>query len=80
MDSLGIMSILGAQSVLRGFQEVGKMNFSGFDRDSWMCTLGSRHAQDACSLLSTTVKMDLQKQESEFGCRYSTLLQLYTIF
>ena len=68
---------LGCSKCFKRFSgTVGNMNFSGFDRDSWMCRLGSRHAQDARSLLSTTTKADLQKWESELGCRYSTLLQL----
>ena len=68
---------LGCSKCFKRFSEtVGKMNFSGFDRDSWRCRLCSRHTQDAHSLLSTTKKADLQKRESEFGCHYTTLLQL----
>ena len=49
------------------------MNYSG---DSWPVISGSRHAKDACRLLNMRTKTDLQKAESELGCRYSTLLKL----
>ena len=52
------------------------MNYSGFDRDSWPIGTGSKHANDACSLLNMRTKTDLQKAESKLGCRYSALVKL----
>ena len=55
---------------------IGSMNFSGFDRDNWPCRTGPRHVQDAVGLLNIQTKTELQKAESQLGCRYSVLLEL----
>ena len=74
---LGHNARLGCSRCFKRFSgTVGSMNFSGFDRDSWQSRSGSKHAQDACSLLNMRTKTDLQKAESELGCRYSVLLKL----
>ena len=58
-DSSGIMLISGARCYKRFSETVGKMNFLGFDRESWECRLDSKHAQDARSLLNVTTKTDI---------------------
>ena len=61
---LGHNAHLGCSRCYKRFSgTVGKMNFSGFDRESWVCRLGSKHAQDARSLLNVTTKTDLSKRE-----------------
>lgn len=68
---------LGCSRCLNFFSgTVGSMNFAGFDRDNWPCRSGTRHAQDAVSLLNIQTKTKLQKAESQLGCRYSVLLKL----
>ena len=44
------------------------MNYSGFDRSNCPLRSGTKYADDACSLLSKT---ELQKAESELGCKYT---------
>ena len=74
---LGHTAHLGCSRCFKKFSgTVGEMSFSGFDRDNWPCRTGPRHKQDACSLLNIRTKSDLQKAESELGCRYSVLLKL----
>ena len=68
---------LGCSRCFKRFSgTVGAMNYSGFDRDSWPARSGPRHAKDSCSLLNMQTKTDLQKAESELGCRYSAVLKL----
>lgn len=74
---LGHNARLGCSRCFKIFTgTVGSMNFSGFDRDNWPCRSGTRHAQDAISLLNIRTKTELQKAESQLGCRYSVLLKL----
>ena len=55
---------------------VGSMNFSGFDRDNWPSRSGTRHAQNALSLMNIATKTRRQNAESKLGCKYSVLLKL----
>ena len=68
---------LGCSRCFKRFSgTVGAMNYSGFDRNNWPPRTGARHANDACSLLNMRTKTELQKAESDLGCRYSPLLKL----
>ena len=74
---LGHNAQLGCSRCYKKFSgTVGKMNFSGFDRENWVARSGSRHAQDAYSLLNITTNTELRNRERELGCRYSVLLKL----
>lgn len=52
------------------------MDYSGFDRDSWILRTGTRHRQDALKLQSFTTKAEQVRLESALGCRYSELVKL----
>ena len=66
---LGHSAHLGCSRCFKTFTgAVRTMNYSGFDRENWTCTLGPRHAQDACSLLNFRTKTELKKSESDLGC------------
>lgn len=74
---LGHSAHLGCSRCFKRFSgTVGTMNFSGFDREKWIYRSGLKHVEDARSLLNIRTKTDLQKRESELGCRYSVLLKL----
>ena len=74
---LGYNAHLGCSRCYKRFSgTVGSMDYSGFDRSTWKCRSSSQHRNDACSLLTVRTKSELQKRESELGCRYSVLLEL----
>ena len=54
----------------------GKQDFSGFDCDKWVPRSVERHRKDIESILECSTKTARERKESEFGCRYSCLLQL----
>ena len=55
---------------------VGSMDYSGFDRENWHERTAEEHRVLVSSLQCKTTKRDLEKAESESGCRFSVLLQL----
>ena len=70
-------SPLGCSRCLKQFTgTVGSMNFSGFDRDNWPIRSGTRHAENALSLINISTKTGRQNAESKLGCKYSVLLKL----
>ena len=75
---LGHNAHLGCSRCFKKFEGIlGEgMNFSEFDRENWPPRTGTRHRRDAYSLAALCTKTELQKTESELGCRYSILLKL----
>ena len=74
---LGHNAHLGCSRCYKRFSgTVGAMNYSGFDRTNWPLRSGTKHTDDACSLLSKKTKTELQKAESELGCKYTPLIKL----
>ena len=54
----------------------GKMDYSGFNRDSWTFRSNEKHREDVKATLACTSRTAREHKESELGCRYSCLLQL----
>ena len=54
----------------------GKQDYSGFDRDNWNLRSNEMHRDNIKTILSSSSKSEQRNYESEFGCRYSCLLQL----
>ena len=57
----------------RGF---GKSDYSGFDRHLWIPRTNKKHRDDCDELLGIYTKTGRERKESEYGCRYSSLLKL----
>ena len=74
---LGHMAAYGCSKCLKRFSgSFGRMDYSGFDRESWIKRTNRQHRQDALALAQSTSKSALQRNESKAGCRYSVLLEL----
>ena len=54
----------------------GKQDYSGFDRAQWVPRTVEKHRDDIKAILQCSTKTERKHKESEFGCRYSCLLQL----
>ena len=54
----------------------GVQNYSGFDRNKWEARTEQKHRNNIKKILACTTKTERERKESEFGCRYSSLLQL----
>ena len=54
----------------------GQQDFSGFERVSWLYRSNQQHRKDIQAILECSTKTAQKQKESEFGCRYSCLLQL----
>ena len=54
----------------------GNNDYSGFDRSLWTPRTNEQHRQNVDKLLTIHTKTNREKKESEFGCRYSSLLKL----
>ena len=54
----------------------GALDYSGFDRHNWPPRTGTEHKRTSLSLLNATTLSELEKKESESGCRYSVLVKL----
>ena len=52
------------------------LDYSGFERDSWIARTNRSHRGDVEKLCQCTSKSARQKKEKELGCRYSSLLEL----
>lgn len=50
--------------------------YTGFDRDSWVACTNEKHWRDISEIRKALTKTERQWKESEYGCRYSCLLQL----
>ena len=54
----------------------GKMDYSGFQRNTWVKRTNKKHRDDIKIIIACSTKTERQRKESMFGCRYSSLLQL----
>ena len=74
---LGHNATYSCNKCYKRFQScVGSMDYSGFDRDTWVprdCSLHRQHCQEISNELTKT---RIRKKESEFGVRNSVLLSL----
>ena len=52
------------------------LDYSGFDRHNWAPRTGPRHKSASLQLLNATTLSELERKESESGCRYSVLVKL----
>ena len=54
----------------------GHRNYSDFRRESWVMRTNDQHRSDVRKILKSTSKTEQERLESQFGCRYSVLLDL----
>ena len=54
----------------------GKMDYSGFQRNTWVHRTNQKHRDNIKTIIACSTKTERQRKEREFGCRYSSLLQL----
>lgn len=67
----------GCSKCLKEFKGgVGRMDYSGFNRNDWMPRGLASHRRKSMQLLDAATKTDLKKLESSFGCKYSPLVEL----
>ena len=52
------------------------LDYSGFERESWIDRTNQSHREDVAKLRECTSKSALRKMEKELGCRYTSLLDL----
>ena len=55
----------------------GKSNFSNFNKDSWPSRTVSSHRRKVRKIMQSRSKSEASEMESELGCRYSVLLELF---
>ena len=55
----------------------GKTNFSNFNRDLWTARTVAAHRDNVKIIMQSTSKSEQSKLESQYGCRYSVLLELH---
>ena len=76
----GFLSHAGNLGCSRCYKEFsygfGCCNYSGFDRSKWLIRTNEKHRENVEKMISCATKTEQEKKESEFGCRYSALLQL----
>ena len=74
---LGHTANLGCSKCLVKFSEgFNKQNYSNFDRETWVLRSNTQHRGDIKKVMEARNKTNLAKLESEYGCRYSVLLDL----
>ena len=74
---LSYSAAYGCSKCLKKFTgSVGCMDYSGFDRNSWVPRCGRSHRQVGRQMRSFRTASERSKQESESGVRYSILLEL----
>ena len=75
---IGHSGCLGCSKCKKEFKsmDIGKLDYSGFDRNNWPSRSDQQHRNDVKRILSCTSKTEREKKESELGCRYSLLLDL----
>lgn len=74
---LGHSASLGCSKCLKIFPgTVGNKNYSGFDRAMWPARNTEAHRENVKKILECKTKTERAQKESEFGCRYSSLLRL----
>ena len=68
---------LGCSKCYVQFSEgFGRRNYSDFNRESWRMRDNSRHRSDVQKIAGAKTKTQRSKLQTEFGCRYSVLLDL----
>ena len=74
---LGHNAALGCSRCLKKFPgTVGSMNYSGFDRSQWEKRNIIKHRENIKKINSCNTKAGKASLESEYGCRYSCLINL----
>ena len=74
---LGDNALLGCTKCCKVFPgSVGCKDYSGFDRNNWKPRSLADHQCSIHLIQQAKNKTERNKLESEFGCRYSVLLQL----
>ena len=74
---LGHNAALGCSRCLKKFPgTVGSMNYSGFDRSQWEKRNIIKHRENIKKINSCNTKTGKASLESEYGCRYSCLINL----
>ena len=74
---LGHSARLGCSKCLREFPGgIGNKDYSGFDRTTWVKRTHATHKVNALSINKLTTAAAVEKAESEYGCRYSELVEL----
>ena len=74
---LGHSARLGCARCLKEFPGgVGRMDYSGFDRDNWPIRDDKTHRRIGLGMRTFTTAAEQSRQESQAGMRYSSLLQL----
>ena len=74
---LGHNALLGCTKCCKVFPgSVGCKDYSGFDRNNWKPRSLADHRRSIHLIQQAKNKTERNKLESEFGCRYSVLLQL----
>ena len=74
---LGHSAHLGCSKCMKYFPSTGNgLDFSGFQRDSWVPRSDQSHRENVAKLSLCSTKTELRKKESELGCCYSVLLEL----
>ena len=74
---LGYSAALGCTRCLKRFSGmVGSMNYSGFDRSVWIKRDLNQHIENIQKINNSNTKTQRNTLESEYGCRYSCLLEL----
>ena len=54
----------------------GALDYSGLDRHNWTLRTGPEHRRASLQLLNATTLSELEKKESESGCRYCVFVKL----
>ena len=75
---LGHNASLGCSKCYKKFnaQFSGPTDYSGFDRENWRRRSNEEHRQDVKKLADEVTKTKLKAAESQYGVRYSVLLEL----
>ena len=68
---------LGCSKCLKEFPgKPGEMNYSGFDRSTWLLRSNAQHRRDVNKIRHAGTQKIRNSMDSDFGCRYSELLRL----
>lgn len=76
---VGHSALLGCSKCLKQFtydSSTHKMDFSGYDRDSWPNRTLQVHREQCNKYLSTQTKLQRKSIEKDYGIRYSALIDL----
>lgn len=74
---LGHSATLGCSKCLKCFSgAVGSMNYSGFERSSWIQRTNDSHRENIQRILKCKTKTEQKRLESQLGSQYSALIEL----